>query len=366
MSGITRRPSKTGTRFMVRVSDGKGGKQTLGTFGSLKEAKEAKARWELNQHGPSSQETCDHFAERWTTDYPLIKRGRSKGQRKRASSIVTAEQEMKPFIHHFMGVPLAKLDRQSARQFALKYPRSARTARAMLNDALDDELIQTNPFADIQLETKSTEIRVPTDEECELLEATARRVHGWYGPMFAAQITFARYVGLRKGELLALQWDWIDLERSEVAIRESISRLNEPTPPKNGQARTVPIAPRAREALLRDVPRFGTYVFTNKRHDRLHHMTHQTLWDRVRHAAGLSDVRWHDLRHWCATALLERGRPVHQVAYQLGHTDKGERVTRRYLHPSEDRMRDEIRRAWDEPTVIPLGTERHSEGSGPA
>jgi integrase len=50
----------------------------------------------------------------------------------------------------------------------------------------------------------------------------------------------------------------------------------------------------------------------------------------------LPEARWHDLRHFHATWLLDRGASVLDVAIQLGHRDGGELVRRRYGHPSSD------------------------------
>jgi integrase len=47
-------------------------------------------------------------------------------------------------------------------------------------------------------------------------------------------------------------------------------------------------------------------------------------------------TRWHDLRHFCATQLLELGLDHFAVSIQLGHTDGGALVMERYGHPSVD------------------------------
>jgi integrase len=56
----------------------------------------------------------------------------------------------------------------------------------------------------------------------------------------------------------------------------------------------------------------------------------------------------YELRHACATLLMERGLPPHVVANQLGHTDGGALVQRLYGHPSERGMREQIRIAFGE------------------
>jgi integrase len=63
--------------------------------------------------------------------------------------------------------------------------------------------------------------------------------------------------------------------------------------------------------------------------------THGWSWQKVKAAARV-DCRWHDLRHFCATQLLELGLDHFAVSVQLGHTDGGGLVMARYGHPSVD------------------------------
>jgi integrase len=59
--------------------------------------------------------------------------------------------------------------------------------------------------------------------------------------------------------------------------------------------------------------------------------------DRI--AAGISPIRFHDLRHFCATRLLELGLDHFAVSVQLGHEDGGALVMSRYGHPSKNAAR---------------------------
>jgi integrase len=59
-------------------------------------------------------------------------------------------------------------------------------------------------------------------------------------------------------------------------------------------------------------------------------------------ANGGRDLDLHELRHACATLLLERGLAPADVAVRLGHTDGGRLVMTLYGHPDEDRARDRL------------------------
>lgn len=86
--------------------------------------------------------------------------------------------------------------------------------------------------------------------------------------------------------------------------------------------------------VLDEVPhRPDPLAFHSPRGQPLIKGTHGWSWKAVRARADV-DVRWHDLRHFCATQLLELGVDHFAVSIQLGHTDGGQLVMSRYGHPS--------------------------------
>ena len=64
-------------------------------------------------------------------------------------------------------------------------------------------------------------------------------------------------------------------------------------------------------------------------------------------AAARVECRWHDLRHFCATQLLELGLDHFAVSVQLGHTDGGALVMARYGHPSVDAAKGRLLWAFE-------------------
>ena len=110
-------------------------------------------------------------------------------------------------------------------------------------------------------------------------------------------------------------------------------------------AATFGIAPSARARTIRDWSMIWLRDYV-----RPARSTQRTY----RYAFRVVKQRWgrrerldlYELRHACATLLMERGLPPHVVANQLGHTDGGALVQRLYGHPSERGMRDQIRLAF--------------------
>lgn len=74
--------------------------------------------------------------------------------------------------------------------------------------------------------------------------------------------------------------------------------------------------------------------------------SHLYYWRAVRTAFGRPEMDFYELRHFCATHLLELGVSHADVAVQLGHTDNGRLVMSTYGHPSEASARERLKRAY--------------------
>jgi integrase len=146
---------------------------------------------------------------------------------------------------------------------------------------------------------------------------------------------------------------------TEISIQRSRKLDGTLGKPKNGKTRTVPLLPPAR--VLGDVPRRpDPFVFHSPVGKPLIKGTHGWSWQKVKAAARTPEVRWHDLRHFCATQLLELGLDHFAVSVQLGHTDGGALVMSRYGHPSEDAAHKRLLRAFewnDAQTGSPAGSQ---------
>jgi integrase len=287
-------------------------------------AQEAERRYRDRLTARRTDETCASFADRWLEEWP---RPEASTQRLYAAAA-------KRFGEHFGPTPLGEVERLSARSWALTVPRSvSRVIGTMYEDARNVGLVDSNPFANLRLPAseRKAEIDSPSmDEYRALLEGC--EMLGGYGPEMRAMIQFAAWTGIRQGELFALQW--ADVGDRSVRVCRSRKLDGSLGLPKNGKAREVPLLPPA--DVLDQVPRreSSPFVFHSPRGRPLLKGTHGWSWQKVKAAAGLPGVRWHDLRHFCATQLLELGVDHFAVSVQLGHTDGGALVMSRYGHPS--------------------------------
>jgi integrase len=164
--------------------------------------------------------------------------------------------------------------------------------------------------------------RYLTDQEREALLA-ALSVES---DQFAARaIRFLMWTGRRRGEVLAMEWTDVDMDRGFVTFRHT----------KNGKVQTVPVNSKAMD-VLRSCPRISDLVFpcSTGRHLYLWRQ-----WDRIRARAGLTGLRCHDLRHAFASTLASSGRvDIYTLQRLLGHSQIT--MTQRYAHLMPGALRD--------------------------
>ena len=132
--------------------------------------------------------------------------------------------------------------------------------------------------------------------------------------------------GARKRELLDARWADFDLPRRSWRIPMS----------KSGRARHVPLSETVLQ-LLDTVPRWEgcPYVVPNPK-TRLPYRSFFGAWDNARKAAGMPELRLHDLRHSFASFLVNSGRSIYEVQRILGHSQIS--TTQRYSHLSRETL----------------------------
>ncbi len=140
-------------------------------------------------------------------------------------------------------------------------------------------------------------------------------------------VRIALYTAMRQGEILSLTLDQIDLQRRIVRLSDT----------KNGSARTVPLSRRAvavfREALSNPIrPRDTDWVFFGEpgRDGARRPYQVNKVWAGALQRAGISNLRFHDLRHEAVSRLVEMGLSDQEVASISGH--KSMQMLRRYTH----------------------------------
>lgn len=132
-------------------------------------------------------------------------------------------------------------------------------------------------------------------------------------------VRLALATGARKGELLGLKWDAVDLDRRTVRFLDT----------KNGESRTVPLAGAAVSVLKAwKKGRLPVGTIFEPAGATIH-----KAWVEARRAAHVQDFRFHDLRHSAASYLAMSGASMMDIAQILGHKTLG--MVKRYSHLSE-------------------------------
>ena len=163
-----------------------------------------------------------------------------------------------------------------------------------------------------------------TFEEADRLVAGADDTGDWRTMIHLAMLT-----GLRQGEILALRWDDVDLERARLNVVQSTSRKIT-TSPKSRKGRAVELGATA-TALLRGQRHLrGPFVFCDESGNQLTDgECKHPLWRACRRAK-LRRIGWHVLRHTYASHLAMLGASPKAIQEQLGHATL--EMTMRYMH----------------------------------
>jgi len=215
-------------------------------------------------------------------------------------------------------------------------PRRVQYVHAVLRAALEDayrfQMVGRNVARLVSPPRAARpEVRPLTLEEARRLLATTR------GHRLGALFVVALCTGLRLGELLALKWEDVDMERGALTVRRTLQRVGGELvwgEPKSARARrTVPLPAPALAALrehrrrqleerlaLGEAWQETGLVFTSSIGTPLDPRGVQRLLQRLLQQAGLRHVRFHDLRHTAASFLLALGVHPRMAMETLGHS----------------------------------------------
>jgi integrase len=178
--------------------------------------------------------------------------------------------------------------------------------RRALQDAADEGHATSNVAKDVEVPKKPRADDGWTWLRAEEIEAVLRARPRASTPAQRDAITLAIYTGLRAGELWGLRWcdATLDGPRPELHVRR-----NRSGPTKSGQDRHVPLLPMAVEALRSRraaSPGVGAALVFPGKKGKPHGEGYDAGWPSWKRAAGIARrVRFHDLRHTCASHLVQ-------------------------------------------------------------
>ncbi len=146
-------------------------------------------------------------------------------------------------------------------------------------------------------------------------------------------VMLALSTGMRKGEILNLTWDDVDMERRTIVLHDT----------KNQERRAVPLAGKAYDLVL-DLQgsrsSHSNYLFPSSVPDRPSGI--KKSWYTALKRASIENFRFHDLRHSAASYLAMNGASLPEIAAVLGH--KTYEMVKRYAHLSDQHTADVVER----------------------
>lgn len=214
---------------------------------------------------------------------------------------------------------------------------------AALNMAVKLKMLSENPNRYTSIpKKKKYEAAVLSAEEVRRIvkEAKAEEIY----PIVVTTV----YTGMRKGEVMALKWENVDFQKRRIYIKNSLCRIEGDQPDENGcrharyeilepktkeSVRMVPMLDEVYDALMlqkdrqesdkqryRDIYLDHGLVFADLCGDYLPQRQFMDKYHAFLKKYGITDIRFHDLRHTFATLLIESDVSMKVVQELLGHS----------------------------------------------
>ena len=167
------------------------------------------------------------------------------------------------------------------------------------------------------------------------------------GTKLELPVLVAAFYGFRRGEVLGLKWDAIDFERDTITIKHIVTNAKidgkceivcADRAKTKSSLRSLPLVSNIREKLLalreqqkenRRVcgncysKKYDGYVFVDAMGNIFNPRSVTANFSKLLEQNGLRHIRFHDLRHSCASLLLANDVPLKQIQEWLGHSDIG-------------------------------------------
>lgn len=165
------------------------------------------------------------------------------------------------------------------------------------------------------------------------------------GTKMQLPVMVAAFYGLRRGEVLGLKWDAIDFNRGTLTIKRTVTQvkidgkyqiIEQDSAKTKSSMRTLPLVGSFKEYFeeAKKAQEFNKkvcgdsynydydgYVFVNEIGERMKPDYLTTAFPEYLKRHGMKKIRFHDLRHSCASLLLVNGVPLKQIQEWLGHSD---------------------------------------------
>ncbi len=206
--------------------------------------------------------------------------------------------------------------------------------KAFFHDAVVNGELEVDPARFVK------KLRENNERVRFLSGAEEQRLMDTLPPKYRSVVRFAILTGMRRGEVFNLQWKDLDFATRNMVIQE----------PKEGRIKRLPMSQAVYDLLVGELSKGGKEPASS---DRVfpfdpHNFVNRIFIMAVRRAE-IQDFRFHDLRHTFASRLIMKGADLVTIGKLMGH--HGTRMTERYAHLTDERLRDAVELLTDTGTT---------------
>ena len=182
--------------------------------------------------------------------------------------------------------------------------------------------LDDNPFRKVStLKEPRGRVRFLDDNERKVLLEACKN----HSDVMYAIVVIALSTGARKGEILSLRWNQVNLKKGMITVHDT----------KNNERRSIPLQGHALELVnnLGKVRRLDTDLLFASKMNPNKQLSIDSIWKEIIKKSKIINFRFHDLRHSAASYLAMNGASIPEIAEVLGH--KTLQMVKRYSHLTE-------------------------------
>lgn len=223
--------------------------------------------------------------------------------------------------------------------------------KVFFNWCIDNGYMLKNPCLNVNIKGSKTEVIKNNRKDVEILTEDEIKIIKEYvkGTDFELVFLLDLATGLRIGELLALDWEHINLKKQELYIEKSVKEVYVydseekrhietiyQTPKTLNSFRTVSI-PDAIIIILKQIKNKEGLLFKDNLGNPLKAKNISAKWTKILKKCNISHKKFHSIRHTYASMLLKNGIDIETVAELMGHSTIS--ITQIYLHSSNNQKK---------------------------
>lgn len=218
--------------------------------------------------------------------------------------------------------------------------------KVFFNWCIDNDYILKNPCLKVNIKGNKNDIINNERKDVEILSETEIEIIKKYlkNSNFELLFLLDLATGLRQGELLALDWEHIDLENKTIKVEKSVKEVyvydDENTrhietifqTPKTANSFRTVFLPNVIIDVLTKIKNKAGLLFRDDEGNPLKGKNVSTKWTKILKECNIPHKKFHSIRHTYASMLLQKGVDIETVAELMGHSAIS--ITQIYLHSS--------------------------------